>query len=78
MVAGPLDRFATQPAMAPYLAGQQGIGAMTPKISKFLAENIPATPCLVVDVDEVENRYRALQVALPLARIYYAVKANPA
>ncbi|NHN88911.1 type III PLP-dependent enzyme [Acetobacter conturbans] len=51
---------------------------MTPKISQFLAENKPATPCLVVDVDEVENRYRALQVALPLARIYYAVKANPA
>ncbi|AQS84098.1 MAG: type III PLP-dependent enzyme [Acetobacter aceti] len=51
---------------------------MTPKISQFLAEKKPATPCLVVDVDEVENRYRALQRALPLARIYYAVKANPA
>lgn len=51
---------------------------MTPKISQFLAENKPATPCLVVDVDAVEARYLSLQAALPLVRIYYAVKANPA
>ncbi|MBO1324685.1 alanine racemase [Acetobacter sp. TBRC 12305] len=51
---------------------------MNPKITRFLAEQKPATPCLVVDVDEVEARYRALGRALPQARIYYAVKANPA
>ncbi|MDE7547712.1 type III PLP-dependent enzyme [Acetobacter fabarum] len=51
---------------------------MNPKITRFLAEQKPATPCLVVDVDQVEARYRALGKALPLARIYYAVKANPA
>lgn len=51
---------------------------MTPKIARYLAEQTPATPCLVVDVDRVEERYRALREALPLARIYYAVKANPA
>jgi ornithine decarboxylase len=51
---------------------------MNPKITRFIAENNPATPCLVVDVDEVEARYRALGQALPQARIYYAVKANPA
>lgn len=51
---------------------------MTPKIDRFLAEQQPATPCLVVDVDRVADRYRALQDALPLAHIYYAVKANPA
>ncbi|GAN97686.1 lysine/ornithine decarboxylase [Komagataeibacter europaeus] len=51
---------------------------MTPKIARYLAEQSPATPCLVVDVDRVEERYRALRDALPLARIYYAVKANPA
>lgn len=79
MVAGPLDRFATQPAMAfPFWQAQKVSSAMTPKISQFLAEKQPATPCLVVDVDAVEERYRALQAALPLARIYYAVKANPA
>jgi ornithine decarboxylase len=55
-----------------------GPGAMTPKITHFIAEHQPATPCLVLDVDRVEANFRALQHALPLARIYYAVKANPA
>jgi len=51
---------------------------MTPKIARFLAEHQPATPCLVLDVDRVEENFRAIRDALPLARIYYAVKANPA
>ena len=51
---------------------------MTPKIAQYLADSRPATPCLVLDVDRVEENYRALLRALPLARIYYAVKANPA
>ena len=51
---------------------------MTPKIARFLADHQPATPCLVFDLDRVEANYRALRRALPLARIYYAVKANPA
>src|SRR3954447_22811957 len=51
---------------------------MTPKIARFLAQHKPATPCLVLDVDRVEENFRALRNALPLARIYYAVKANPA
>ena len=51
---------------------------MTPKVSRFLREVAPATPCLVLDVDRVEENYRRLMAALPLARIYYAVKANPA
>ena len=54
------------------------MGAMTPKIAQFLADKVPATPCLVVDVDQVELRFCALEAALPHARIYYAVKANPA
>ncbi|MFH5924061.1 type III PLP-dependent enzyme [Roseomonas xinghualingensis] len=51
---------------------------MTPKIARFLADVQPATPCLVLDVDRVEENYQRLQSALPHARIYYAVKANPA
>ena len=27
---------------------------MTPKIARYLADNAPATPCLVLDVDRVE------------------------
>ncbi len=51
---------------------------MTPKIAQFLRDHAPATPCLVLDVDRVETNYRRLKAALPLARVYYAVKANPA
>ncbi len=51
---------------------------MTPKIARFLSHSSPATPFLVLDVDQVEENFRALTGALPLARVYYAVKANPA
>lgn len=51
---------------------------MTPKVSRYLRDVAPATPCLVVDVDRIEQNYARLRAALPLARIYYAVKANPA
>jgi ornithine decarboxylase len=51
---------------------------MTKKIEKFLAEQRPATPCLVVDLDAVADNYRRLRTAVPRAGIYYAVKANPA
>jgi ornithine decarboxylase len=54
-----------------------GDAAMTDKIAAFLRDNAPATPCLVLDVDRVETNYRRLKAALPLARVYYAVKANP-
>jgi ornithine decarboxylase len=51
---------------------------MNPKIAAFLRDRAPATPCLVLDVDMVETNYRRLLAAMPLARVYYAVKANPA
>src|SRR5690606_26259367 len=51
---------------------------MTERIFRCLAEQRPDTPCLVVDLDGAEENYRRLRAALPLARIYYAVKANPA
>jgi len=51
---------------------------MTPKIARFLEDSRPATPCLVLDVDRVGANYARLHAALPTARIYYAVKANPA
>ncbi len=51
---------------------------MTPKVARYLRDHAPATPCLVLDVDRVEENYARLAAALPLARIYYAVKANPA
>jgi ornithine decarboxylase len=50
---------------------------MTKKIERFLAEQKPATPCLVMDLDVVADNYRRLRTAVPRAGIYYAVKANP-
>lgn len=50
---------------------------LTRKMAAFLAQK-PETPCLVVDLDVVEDNYRALRMALPEADVYYAVKANPA
>ena len=51
---------------------------MTERIDRFLAENRPETPCLVVDLDVIAEAYDLLRWYLPLARVYYAVKANPA
>jgi ornithine decarboxylase len=51
---------------------------MNKKISRFLAENVPETPCLVVDLDIVAKAYDMLRRYLPIASVYYAVKANPA
>ncbi|MBU0724459.1 MAG: type III PLP-dependent enzyme [Alphaproteobacteria bacterium] len=51
---------------------------MNEKIARFLAERRVETPFLVVDLDVVEENYRALTAALPDAKVFYAVKANPA
>jgi ornithine decarboxylase len=51
---------------------------MNKKIARFLAENAPETPCLVVDLDIIAQAYDTLRRYLPIASVYYAVKANPA
>ncbi|HEX9448026.1 MAG TPA: type III PLP-dependent enzyme [Dongiaceae bacterium] len=51
---------------------------MSDRAVKFLEETQPATPCLVVDLDIVERKYHGLTQSLPLAEVFYAVKANPA
>jgi ornithine decarboxylase len=55
-----------------------GRGAMPPRIARFLESAELPSPCLVVDVDMVEHNYRQLAGSLPKARLFYAVKANPA
>ncbi|GDY31915.1 type III PLP-dependent enzyme [Gandjariella thermophila] len=56
--------------------------ARTPGISapvlEFLRERRPETPCLVIDLDVVAQRFHQVRAALPWAEVYYAVKANPA
>ena len=51
---------------------------MTAKIYQFLADQQPATPCLIVDLDVIADNYVALNRYLPTAKVFYAVKANPA
>ena len=52
---------------------------LTPAAGRFLAANPELeTPFLVLDLDVVEARYRQLVEALPVTRVLYAVKANPA
>jgi ornithine decarboxylase len=53
-------------------------GDITPKIAAFLDKVRPTTPCLVVDLDVVEQSYLAMSRALEPARVYYSLKANPA
>lgn len=36
------------------------------------------TPCLLIDLDQIENQYRLLREALPFVACYYAMKSNSA
>lgn len=53
-------------------------GGLPPKIARYLATAQIPSPCLVVDVDIVAHNFEELARSLPDARIFYAVKANPA
>jgi ornithine decarboxylase len=64
--------------LAPQAVIANDAGPRPERALQFLAQEKPATPCLVVDLDVVERKYAALQAALPQAEIFYAVKANPA
>lgn len=51
---------------------------MNQKIAEFLKTHAPATPCLVVDLDQVARNYRRYAAILPGSPLFYAIKANPA
>lgn len=63
--------------MATRLSTSANPRVIPPRIERFLADDDPPTPCLVIDLEVVEERYRALVAALPDADVFYAVKANP-
>lgn len=52
-------------------------GAIT-RIREYLDRAAPATPCLVIDLRTIRERYAELSAAMPGAALYYAVKAGPA
>lgn len=51
---------------------------MTPKLKMFFSEGALPTPYLAVDLDRVAKQYRRMVKAMPWAKVFYAVKANPA
>ena len=62
LVAGSFDRFVNlgPPPGRGWSSCFRRCGAMTPKVAAFLRDSAPATPCLVLDVDRVEENYRRL------------------
>ena len=48
------------------------------KVKEFLTLENPKTPFLLVDLDVAENNYKNFKSAFLGAKIFYAVKANPA
>ena len=72
----------TQISLVPELA--EGIllpdeqGDLPPRVAEYIATHTLPSPCLVVDVDIVEHNYLSMTHAMPMANVYYAVKANPA
>ena len=50
----------------------------TARIRRFLDHDRPETPCLVIDLPTVRDRFTAIREALPRVAVFYAVKANPA
>lgn len=48
------------------------------RIREYLEREKPATPCLVIDLATVRMRCLELSAAFESAKLYYAVKANPA
>lgn len=50
---------------------------MTDKIRKFIKENNPETPCVIVDLDVIRHNYHKMKYYMEYADVFYAVKANP-
>ena len=68
-----VPRHSSTPAAAATKAPQ------SERIASFIADNPDLeTPFVVVDLQVVADRYRQLAAALPMADIFYAIKANPA
>lgn len=55
-----------------------GSNLVSAKVQRFLIDKSLETPFLVVDLDAIALNYLTLRRLMPQARIYYAMKANPA
>jgi ornithine decarboxylase len=60
------------------MPGQPDCSAPTALMDEFILEKRPLTPYVILDLNVVRARHEALRQLLPAAKIYYAIKANPA
>jgi len=70
------------PLIAGHAAVVRTLGRVFPVVSGLAATTADRaaaveTPYLLIDLDEVVARYRAMRAGLPVERLHYAVKANP-
>lgn len=81
--------MATKNGASPILEGSRRVrtspkqpGVVSPaakdRITEFARANGLQTPFLLIDLDTISAHYGALRSELPMAEVYYAVKANPA
>lgn len=48
------------------------------RIDRFLGTHVLPTPFITIDLDKIRDNYASLRQLFPQARIFYAIKANPA
>ena len=73
-----MTKSVATPAFTPMpLPGGDGREEAQARIRRFLDREQPATPCLVIDLETVRERYTAIASAMPEVGVFYAVKANP-
>ena len=74
-----MTKSVATPAVEPPMPRPVGSGReeAQARIRRFLDLEQPATPCLVIDLETVRERYTAISSALPGVGVFYAVKANP-
>ena len=51
---------------------------MTKRCKEWLTANRPSTPCLIIDLKEIENNVNRFKNTFPNILPFYSVKANPA
>lgn len=72
------NQISIVPDLVPEISLPDAQGDMSDRIAKYIETHAMPSPCLVVDVDIVEHNYFVMTNAMPLAKVYYAIKANPA
>src|SRR5262245_57542943 len=62
--------------IVPRVRESWAVAALSPVIARFLADTKPETPCLVMGLGVVEDRYQTLAAGLPDATADYEIKVK--